>query len=183
LEHGIRFQEKVLNVFEPNPELYEVNPLARVPVFRSKAGEVVIESDKILAFLYRSLPQSPLLPREDQEWLEVARWSALAVGLAEKTVEFYLETLRPEGARDAELLQEVQEIAERVLARLNASVGDRDTILPGKLTQADLDLGTALAYLSLRYPAFEWKKRYPRAEAYFQKQDARPSFLATRPPA
>jgi glutathione S-transferase len=180
-EHLIRHEERVLDVFKPNPELFAVNPLARVPAIRLKSGEELMDSEKILELFYRSHPQSPLLPQGDAEWVTVAQWSAIAVGFAEKTVEYYLETLRAETSRDAELLAEVKEVATRVLERFDGFIGSRETILPGRLTQADLDMGAALAYFTLRYSS-QWQGKYANVALYLRKLEERDSFKATRPP-
>lgn len=182
LEHGVRFEEKVLDVFKPNPELIALNPLARVPTMRFADGSVLVESEKILETFYRAHPKSPLLPLDEAERVTAHFWSAMALGLCEKTVEYYMETLRPESARDAELLSEIRDIATRVIERFDSFLSDRETILPGRVTQADLDMGTALAYFSLRYSA-QWKSRYTHASDFLHRLDERPSFQATRPPA
>lgn len=181
IEHGVRYEEKVLDVFKPNPELVALNPLARVPTIRFKDGAVLAESEKILGVFYQSHPQSPLRAPDGKDGVMAHFWSAMALGLCEKTVEYYLETLRPESARDAELLAEVRDIATRLLERLDAFLADRETIVPGRVLQADLDLGTALAYFSLRYPA-QWKSRYTHVSDFLRRLDERPSFQATRPP-
>ena len=181
-EHGIQYEERVFDVFKPNPELIALNPLARVPVLRFKDGSVLAESEKILELFYRANPQSPLLPPDTAGQVTAHFWSAMALGLCEKMIEFYLESLRPEAARDAELITEVRDIATRVIERFDALIAERETIVPGRLTQADLDMGTALAYVSLRYSA-QWTSRYTHASDFLRRLDDRPSFQATRPPA
>jgi glutathione S-transferase len=182
LEHGIRFEETVLDVFKPNPELFAVNPLARVPALRLKTGEVLIESAKILELIYRLNPKSPLAPTNETEWITASFWSGNAAGLMEKTVEYFLETLRPEASRDEELFNEVRDIATRVFERFELFIGERETIVLGRLTQADLDMGAALAYFSLRYST-QWKNRFTKVDAYLRRLEERPSFQSTRPPA
>jgi glutathione S-transferase len=182
LEHGVKFEEKVFDVFKPNPELAALNPLARVPTLRLADGSVLIESEKILEQFYRAHPGSPLLPAGESEQVSAHFWSGVALGLCERAIEFYMEGLRPEGTRDPDLLGEIRDVATRVLERFDAFIGERATIVPGRLTQADLDVGTALAYLSLRYSP-QWRGRYSRASDYLQRLDERPSFQATRPPA
>jgi glutathione S-transferase len=181
-EHGIRHEEKVVDVFKPNPDLIALNPLARVPTVRLSDGSVLAESEKILGLFYESRPNSPLLAPSGPARVTAHFWSALALGLCEKSVEFYLESLRVESARDPELLEEVREIATRVLERFDAFIGERETIVPGQLTQADLDMGAALGYLSLRY-SDQWKSRYDHAADFLRRLEGRPSFEATRPPA
>ena len=181
LENGIRFEERIVDVFHPTAELLEKNPLARVPTLVLKSGKVVIDSNLILQLLYETI-QSPLTTTSPEDRLSCSHWSALAYGMSEKIVEYYLETLRPEAAQDQELFDETRGIFRRVLERFEAFIGERDFVAAGKLTQADLDMGTALTYLSLRSPD-KWTARYPSTSRYLHKLQERPSFIKTQPPA
>ncbi len=181
-EHALAYDEKILDVFKPTPELIALNPLCRVPTLKLASGDVLIDSEKILQSFYLSHSESSLLPKSREDWLLASHWSAIATGLCEKTVEYYFETLRPESARDAEAVEEVRQIAQRTLERFNEAIGERETILSSGLSQADLDMGAALAYLSLRYSS-QWKSRYTRAGAYLSRLESRASFQETKPPA
>ena len=51
-----------------------------------------------------------------------------------------------------------------------------------------VDLGTiafgcALGYLDFRFAHLAWRDTYPNAAAWHERFDARPSMVATRPPA
>lgn len=179
LEHGVPFEERVVDVFKPQPELAALNPLSRVPTLRLSDGSVLAESQLILDAFYATRPDSPWAVEAGHPALF---WSAMALGLCEKSVEFYLESLRPEGSRDPELLEEIRGVVTRVLEKFDGYMADRETILPGRLTQVDLDMGTALAYLSLRYSK-SWKGRFSHASDFLRRLEERPTFQATRPPA
>jgi glutathione S-transferase len=180
-EHGLSVREEVVDVFKPTPALLEANPWARVPALRLRGGETLVESEKILAFVYREAGEgSPLRARDADELLLIERWSGWAVAFCEKTVEFYLDSLRPDP--DPEVRRELERGSERVLGELEAWLAGRESIASGRLTQADLDLGSALAYFSLRYSP-SWRATHPRAAAYADRLEQRPSFQATRPPA
>jgi glutathione S-transferase len=180
LESGIRFEQRVLDVLKPNAEVIALNPMGRVPTVRLKSGEVLYESGLILQLLYEG-GAHPLHPRTDADRLEGFRWSADALGLCERAIDWFFENLRPEAERDPEVLTEVREVIDRVLTRLESQVGDRPTLLSSGLSQCDLDMGTALTYLTIRYP-HDWQRKFPRAEAYRQRLEERPSFRATVPP-
>lgn len=182
-EHGVSYEERVFDVFKPQPELIASNPLARVPALILKSGEVLIDSHLILHAFYESQPESPLRPSSPVERLASYHWSGLAIGFAEKIVEYYLETLRPEPHRDPELLQEFRDICGRFLDRVESHLAAvrQESLVAHGLTQADLDLGTALAYLKLRYAENSLEK-YPLSAAYLARLDQRDSFAQTRPP-
>jgi len=183
LENEIPFIEKVYDVFKPEPELIAVNPLARVPALQLKSGEVLIDSNLILQCLYENI-ESPLKPRVGAELLASYRWSSIGAGLCEKVVEYFLETLRPEPHRDPEVAEELRQISGRVLAELEALLNQsrQGWLVGAALTQADLDVGSALAYLNLRYST-EWMKKFPETSQYLARLEKRDSFQKTRPVA
>lgn len=184
LENHVRFEERLIDVLRPTAELLEKNPLARVPTLVLRTGESLMDSNAILGLFY-GVGARKLSPRSITDRLQVERWSVLAAGVCEKIVEFYFEGLRPEASRDPELLQEIDSIVHRVLSRLESflegEASGRQTVLEAGLSQADLDLGVMLAYLTLRYP-LDWAARYPYCSRYLASLDERPSFVATRPP-
>jgi glutathione S-transferase len=181
LEHGVPFEIKVFDVFQPQPELIALNPLARVPTVRLGDGSVLVESEKILEAFYKTRPESALLPTTQADQVTVQFWSAMALGVCEKAIEFYLESLRPEVTRDAELLLEIRDGVSRVLERFDHFVAGRNSILPGRVTQADFDMAIALEYLSLRYSS-QWESRYTHASDFLRRMGERASLDSTRPP-
>lgn len=179
-EHQVAFEERSVDVFHPDQELLALNPLGRIPIVKLKSGQILIDSAQILSFFYDS-NASALVPKSLEDRLVVSNWTSVALGLSEKVVEYYLEALRPQEDRDAELLSEVDRVVESVLTQFNAFIGHRPHILPsGQLTQADFDMGTALAYLSFRY-SDRWKKRFSRAAIYLEDLEKRSSFVNTKP--
>jgi glutathione S-transferase len=180
LEHQIAFEEKSVDVFHPEPELLALNPLGRIPIVKLKSGQILIDSTQILSFFYESHPTT-FVPKSLEDRIVVSHWTSVALGLSEKIVEYYLEALRPEQSRVVELLSEVDRVVESVLSQFNAYIAHRPQILTsGQLTQADLDMGTALAYLNFRYSE-KWKTRFTRAAIYLENLEKRSSFSNTKP--
>jgi glutathione S-transferase len=179
-EHGVSYEERVFDVFHPTAELIATNPLRRVPALVLRSGATLIDSHLILQTFYQSV-ESPLKPWTADDAIISAHWSGIAVGWCEKLVEYFLETQRPAGTQDTEVLSECAEIVEATLRLFNQEIGDREFVA-SLLTQADLDLGAALAYTSLRYRK-DWEGKFPNASRYFRGLDARPSFEQTRPPS
>ncbi len=177
-EAGIAYEERVTEVLKPSAELIEKNPLMRVPVAVLKSGVELLDSNVILPLFYEAHP-SPLWPTALAPRLEIHSWGVLAAGVCEKIVEYFFDTLRP--AKDAELAEEVRTIIERVLTKTEKALGSRETMVGASLTQADLDLGTMLRYISVRY-SDSWPTRYPACARYLASLEKRPSFQATMPP-
>ena len=180
LEHGVPFQEKVFDVLNPTAELLGANPLARVPAIVLSNGKTLIDSNFILPAFYEGR-HSPLEPVGANDRILCSRWSALAVGLCERLLGCYLEKLRPESQRDQSVFTEFQECSTLVLSEFEKFIGQRKWILSGQFSQCDIDMGVALAYLSLRHNE-DWKSQYPQMARYFAGLDLRPSFEKTRPP-
>lgn len=170
-ESGVDFEEKSIEVFHPpNAELAKLNPLARIPTVVLRSGEVLIDSNQILQAFYPAAEFDPL----------VSRWSAIGVGLAEKTIEYFLEMLRSEERRDPEVLHEFKTVLDWCLKDFEDFIADREIISPKGLSQVDWDMGSALGYLDFRYSK-EWHERYPKSAAYLSRLEKRPSFQRTMP--
>ena len=180
LEHQIPFTEKVFDVFQPTQDLFSVNPLGRVPALVLPSGQVLIDSHLILFSFYEN-QKSSLRPHSAVDVLEFYRWQALAVGLAEKVVEYFLETLKDSEKQDPTLKEDLEQISGRILEALEKRLqSGAPYCATASLTQADFDLGIALTYLSFRYSA-DWKLRFPLSAKYLECLEKRPSFEATLP--
>lgn len=182
-ENGIGFQERVFDVFQPSPELFKANPLGRVPALILKDGQVLIDSSLILQAFYETR-ESPFMPGDLTRRHKIYHAQSIAQGICEKAVEYYLEKLRPENAQDSENLAEIDAILIRALGRFEETLASSpDGYLVengGEPTQADFDLGTALAYLKLRYP-LKWEENHPHAAGLLARLNKRPSFQKTVP--
>jgi glutathione S-transferase len=64
------------------------------------------------------------------------------------------------------------------MARL---VGTRTFAVGDSFTLGDIAVGTAMGYLSVRFPALDWRSRFPGLATYCAELEARPSFKATVP--
>lgn len=183
LEADLPFEERTENVLEPSPQLIAVNPLARVPALRLPAGEVLVESQLILERFWQGLGAAAarFVPADPTERLRADLFSGLAIGLCEKSVEYYFEVLRPAAQRDQAVVDEVRACAERVMAAAEAALARGPGLLGARDVQADWDLVIALTYYSLRVER-DWRRRFPRLAALQDRLEARPSFARTAPP-
>jgi glutathione S-transferase len=179
-ETGIRHSEQIVDVWKPTEEITARNPLARVPTVVLKSGRILIDSNLILDQLYLAHPHS-LAPRDTELRLQMLEAGVLATGMMEKTIEYFFQILRPEAHRDQELMKEAHDVIPRVLTSIENTLESRETYLSCGLTQADLDVGTALRYLVLRYSA-DWRGKYPRASRYLERLEDRKAFRETMPP-
>jgi glutathione S-transferase len=183
LENGISYTEKTCDVFNPTADLFLMNPLGRVPVIKLSDDSILIDSNLILQVFYQS-KESRYEQVSVRGQLEILRWSAIFVGLCEKVVEYYLNTLLPDNQRSSETAAELFEIAERCLKVAEKRLQERKSkfFLNEVFTQADIDLGVCLNYLDLRYPVLQWQERFRDISDYYMQLSQRQSFILTAPP-
>src|SRR4051812_17093176 len=72
-ESGLRFEERILDVLKPNPEVIAKNPMGRVPTVILASGETLYESGNILQLLYEG-SENPLHPTRAEDRLLAFRW-------------------------------------------------------------------------------------------------------------
>lgn len=187
-EMQVPYQESVVDVFKPTPAFLKANPLGRVPALETSSGEVLIDSNLILPFL-ADRHGGGLIPQEQAARLRCYQWMGLAVGMMEKTVEYFLmwQNSREHGLPiDQTLLTEFRAAREAFCAAVETRAAEFFQIgapayLAEGFSQADCDAGAALAYLTLR-DSPEWQERFPNARRYLEGLQARPSFQKTQPP-
>ena len=112
-----------------------------------------------------------------------ARWTvltehALADGILDAAVLVRYETvLRPEALRWNDWISgQMEKVTSGldVIERRVGGFGDRVDL-------GMIAVGCALGYLDFRYASLSWRSKHPNAAAWFERFDARPSMVATRP--
>ena len=179
-EHHIEFSETPMDVFNPPGEFMRFNPLMRVPVVVFSDGLSVTDSSSIIQLLYEELHRSPLIPKSFEKKAVAANWSGVAVGVCEMMVQYFLEGLRDDKHRSPGALTEYETNIKNSVREFSQFLGAREFIAD-TLSQADLDMGTALGYLSVRH-SWDWKVSYPNVAQYLSQIEKRPSFEKTKPP-
>jgi glutathione S-transferase len=181
IENKIDYEERSLDVFNPDAFLFSLNPLARIPILELKDGRIIIDSNLILQELYQNI-ESPLYPRGGSDFHELLYWQAISVGLSEKLVEFYLNNIKGDGIQDPTIKDELAQLLKRILPHLNEKLlaQEGQFLVANQLTQADIDLGTALGYLEFRYSS-DWKREFTAVRNYYEILNKRPSFIKTHP--
>jgi len=155
------------------------NPLGKVPTLIADDGSVLYDSRVICEYL-DAMGGGKLIPREGAARWRVLVEQSLADGINDAAILARYETaLRPEALRwndwTAGQLEKVTSGLAEIEARADG-LADR------------VDLGTvafacALGYLDLRFASLAWRDRHPKTAAWFERFAARPSMVATRPPA
>ncbi len=93
--YGLPFEHNVISAYDDFDELLALNPLGKVPALRLDDGRVIADSTLILDYLDRVAGQeNALLPDDASVRAGLLAHMGVAVGLAEKAVEFRTETVR-----------------------------------------------------------------------------------------
>jgi glutathione S-transferase len=158
-----------------NPEVMQVNPIGRIPALVTGEGIVLYDSRVICEYLDTVYGASRLFPRETPRRWDVLRRLALGDGMLETLVLWRSEHSRPAGERSAATLAAFEQKAASALEALENDAATRE------LDIGDIAIGCALGYLDFRYARLGWRAQAPRAAAWFETFNARPSMQQTLP--
>jgi len=150
--YHITIERRSLLTFGHFEETLKIHPLGKVPAVVLDDSRVLIDSSYILDhFDHLVGPDRALTPISGASRTEVQQIVAVALGLAEKSVEYRTETIRrPPEKVHAEAVARVSRQIEAALTWLQTRVdaSARDCLALGRVTQADLT--TAIAVTNLR---------------------------------
>jgi len=165
----------------PDAALAVANPLAKLPALMTDEGEALYDSSVICEYLATEHGGSALLPASGPERWTALRLQSLADGMLDAAVlRRYEVAMRPEEHRskewdDGQRLKVAR--ALDVLDRDAASLGDSPTL-------GTIAVACALGYLDFRFASEDWRANHPNLARWHEANwAARPSFMATKPPA
>lgn len=178
LEKGIRFDLQTEVPWHADTATPAYNPLEKLPVLVLPDGTGIYESRFILEWLEVKHPTPRLLPDDPDGVLAARQIEVIADGICDAVVLLFFERRRevPSEAWMARQRRKVEGGVRALAARAGEGflVGDRFGL-------ADIAAGTALGYLAVRFPEFDWAAEFPVLAAMHARLEARPSFAATRP--
>jgi glutathione S-transferase len=164
------------------------NPLGKVPCLVLDGGEAVFDSRVIAEYLDTLSPVGRLIPPSGRSRLAVKTWEALADGLLDAAVAARLERTWP-GRITTERSQawidrQMGKVNDALAAMSQGLAGQTWCLTDPQLTLADIAVGSALAWLTFRFPDLDWRARHANlAQLLDDRLMKRPSFINTAPPA
>ena len=171
------------NPWAPETTLQQVNPLGKVPCLVMEDGSTLYDSRVIAEYLDTISPVCKLLPPNGRDRAEVKVWEALADGVIDAAVLAFVER------RDRAPEQQSAAWIERQMGKVHAGLremsvrlGEASYCMGVHYTLADVAVGCALGWLSLRFPGIDWRGDYPNLARLADKLAERPSFRDTAPP-
>jgi len=164
-----------------NEDVFDVNPLGKVPVLIRDDGPALFDSNVICEYLDGLHAQRRVIPGDMGERMLSLRLQALAQGLCDAGILLRHETeRRPEPYRYP-AMREGQ--TQKLVSAYDFLEHQEPAIDPANAEAPYVDIGqialaTALSWLEFRHlPAFEPGR--PRLSAWYRRFLQRPSMLAT----
>ena len=156
------------------------NPLEKLPVLLLPDGSSVYESSYILQYLELKYPQTPLLPDDIDGKLAARKLEVLCDGICDAVVLTLFEKMRAGGGSPEWLARQRRKI-DGGLAEMAKIVGSRQWATGNSFSLGDIAVGTAVAYLSVRFQELPWRTLYPDLALLSDRLELRPSFQASVP--
>lgn len=180
IEKGIPFELHTEVPWDSTTTTPQHNPLEKLPVLVLPDGSSVYESSYILEWLEIKHPQVRLFPADADDLLLAKKYDVLCNGICDAIVLSFFESKR-EGGGSIEWLERQRRKIEGGTRELSRLLGDRAWAVGDGFSLGDIALGTAVGYLSVRYPQLDWKRLYPNLAAHSARLEQRESFRQTVP--
>lgn len=170
------------NVWAPDTNIQESNPLGKIPCLLMEDGGAMFDSRVIVEYLDTLTPVGKLIPAHGRERAEVKSWEALSDGVLDAAVLVRLErTQRASEIQSAEWMSRQMGKVNAGLKAMAQGLGDSAFCASNHLTLADVSVACCLGWLSFRFPEIDWRGDYPNLAKLFDKLAERPSFRDTFP--
>lgn len=166
------------NPWSADTDLADDNPIGKVPTLIDDDGNQVFDSPVICEYLDGMHGGARLIPAEGKARLAALTRQAMGDGILDAAVSWRIENaMRPEPQRWAWWTDRQMATIRCVLDRLEseaASFTDLANI-------GDIAVACALGYLDFRVAAEDWRAKRPRLAQWYERQQKRPSMIATVP--
>ncbi len=184
IEKGLteQVEEQLINPFESNKKLTQLNPLGKIPVLVLDNGESLFDSPVICRYLDSlSSSQSILIP--DNGMWQTLRWEALADGLTNATYNLVMERRRPVSEQSTTWIARWAKDISNSLVAMEIEINT----IGEEITLAHLAVATSIAYIDLRFPTILYESACPQVTVYpglltwYEQFKTRSSMLDTQP--
>ncbi len=170
--YGLAYEHRPWSVWADADAIAKFNPLRRVPVLVTDAGEVLVESSAIVDALDDMMPpQRALMPRSGATRRAALRICALATGVADKAVSLLYEgVLRSEATRNAVWIERCRAQMRDTLGLLESERAARGgEFWLGAFSHADIAVACALRFVGEAHPSLWSAQDYPALAAGAQR--------------
>jgi glutathione S-transferase len=183
-EKKLDYQLVLEDVWAADSQIFDSNPLGKVPCLVMEGGEALFDSRVIVEYLDTLSPVGKLIPGLGRERAEVKTWEALADGLMDAALLARMENVwphrTPEQRSQAWIDRQLGKI-HQALRAMSRGLGDKPFCAGIHFSLADVAVGCALAYLDFRFPQLDWRADHPNLQRLLEKLAQRPSFIDSVP--
>jgi glutathione S-transferase len=180
-EKGLPFELVTEVPWDRTTSTPKYNPLEKLPVLILEDGSSVYESSFILQYLELKYPQPPLVSGDVDGIIAARRLEVLCDGICDAVVLSFFEQMRSAEGRSQHWLDRQRRKIEGGVREMARLVGDRTFAVGDAFGLGDIAVGTALGYLLVRFPEFDWRSQHPDLATFSARIEARPSFANTVP--
>jgi glutathione S-transferase len=173
-EHIVR-ETVTLSPYEPNAEVVKLNPLGKIPVLETDAGQALFDSSVACEYLSAMAGDQQWYPPNGPARWHALRCNALANGMLEAAQLARFEASRPEGVR-------YDKWRDAQLAKLSRGLAWLEQALPAEQDIGAIAVACAIAWIEFRFPELSWRSASPQLTAWFERFSTRSSFASTRHP-
>jgi len=182
--YGIPFTHSGMSTQNDRAEIAKLNPLVRVPTLVLDDGEVLTDSFAIVDHLDQVVGEArALMPRSGAQRRAVLRITALAAGMADKSVALYYEHAMhdvPSAAWSERCRRQVEDTLAALEAE-RAQGGDAFWFGPA-LSHADIALACGVRFTRRAHAGLFDETRYPALAAHAARCEALEAFRQCAPP-
>jgi glutathione S-transferase len=180
-EKKIEYDFELDSPWTADSKIPDVNPLGKIPVLVLDDETVLFDSRVIVEYLDNVTPNNKLMPAPNRERILVKRWEALADGVCDAATTAYLEGKRPTRLQDKAWIERQRGKIAAGLEFMAKELGDDPHCMGTHFSLADIAVGSALGYLSFRFPDIDWQETHPNLAKLHDKLMQRASFAETVP--
>jgi glutathione S-transferase len=170
------------DVWSPATTISQSNPLGKVPCLVMEDGGAMFDSRVIVEYLDTMSPVGKLIPTGGRERASVKVWEALADGMTEAAILVRLERTQraTEHQSDAWIARQLGKV-HHGMKSMSQALGDHPFCAGKQFTIADIAVGSALGWISFRFPEIDWRREHDNLARLFDRLSDRPSFRDTVP--
>lgn len=179
-EKGLPFELLTEVPWDSTTSTPRFNPLEKLPILILPDGSSVYDSSYILQYLELKYPRVPLLPDDIDGKLAARKLEVLCDGVCDAVVLSLFEKMRSDGGSPEWLARQLRKINGGV-AEMAKIMGSRPWAVGERFSLGDIAVGTAVGYLSVRFPQMSWRTLYPNLATFSDRIEQRPSFKVTVP--
>ncbi|KAA3625954.1 MAG: glutathione S-transferase [Proteobacteria bacterium] len=162
---------------DPDTNLGDVTPLAKVPALITDDGFVVFDSPVICEYLDGAHGGARLVPVATPSRWHVLRLQSIGDGIMDAAVGAVMEARRPEDQRSPDFVAKEEKRVRRAVTWLEENFSE----LQGDFNLGQISVACALSYLDFRLPQLDWRGSAPRLSAWHETVSQRDSMRQTAP--